>query len=100
MAYDSDNIVVNTKPRPKKGAEEETGKGKVSFELERDGDRVKFPCFVVESERESSMCSFVAVCTLNITCMRGLKLRKSCYNDRPELDSMQDSATYETRLLM
>jgi hypothetical protein len=36
MAYENDNIVVNTKTRGKKGAGEETGNGNVSFLSERD----------------------------------------------------------------
>jgi hypothetical protein len=42
MAYDSDNIVVNTKPRGKKAAGEDVGTGNVSFENTRDGIRAGF----------------------------------------------------------
>jgi hypothetical protein len=42
MAHSSDNIVVNTKPRGKKGAGEDVGTGNVSSEERRDGIMTSF----------------------------------------------------------
>jgi hypothetical protein len=57
MAYENDNIVVNTKPRAKKSAGEETGNGSVSFVIERDGIERAY-CIGWSGQSENRECRF------------------------------------------